>query len=587
MKKLLLGLPVFALVVAFEALPRAPFVAPDELAQLMPQGSLAYAEGPRVSELLAAGLEQPFLASVLDSELAHAALAAAPMTPQAAIAVADLYLGQPVLPALAKLCSGGVAISAGLKRGKPVYGLALRGEDPAFLRATLEVLLAKVAQQFGVAEEKLREPHDEIRGVDVWYLGDDLAIGVSGNLLLASNDEGRLRDMLDLGAAAEGEDESLASDERFVRARGSPDSLTWAWIDLVAIEAATPEGGDDLRAMASNPAVHFLFGPAIASLGSASEMALEVELGTERLEVSVTGTGIQGGPAQQHVLYAADAAVPPMPKATENDGGAALLYRDLAGLFRERTELFPAEVLPKFSEAIANFSYVFGGADLTDEILPALSPWLGLVVRDAQFGAGALPDVKLPGAAVIARITNPEKIGERLVAGFQSLIGFMNIDGAQKARQPMVLDVELCEGVKISSARFVAPPEGQGIDMRYNLEPACAVVGDAFVLGTHVSLVRSIVGQLQRGEVSEGKRGREKLSLSGPALARVVHDNAEALVMNSVLNEGKTMEVARMEIDGLEKLAAMIAKLDLATERSSENELHLSVSIDLGKGDER
>jgi hypothetical protein len=589
MKKLLLGLPVFAIVLAFEGIPRAPFVQKEELAKLMPRSSLAYAEGPRVGELLASGLDHPFLAAVLDSDLAHAVLAQAPMTPEAAIAMADLYLGRPVLGTVSRLCSRGVAISVGLKRGKPVYALALRGEDEKLLRETLDGLLVKLAKQYGVEEEKMRGPHDRIRGVDVWYLGEELALGVSGSLLLASNDEGRLRDMLDLGAAAEDDDESLASDESFERARATrkADALAWAWMDVDAIQEATPHGGDKLREMASNPAVHFLLGPAIAGLGTAGEMEVEIGLGDERLELSLTGTDLADDAAQKRVLYPAGAEVPPLPNATATDGGAAILYRDFAGLFHERTELFPAEILPKFSEAISNFSYVFGGADMTDEILPALSPWLGLVVRDAQFRAGALPEVKLPGAAVIARVSDPEKIGERLVAGFQSLIGFVNIDGAQKARQPMLLDIELCDGVKISSAHFVAPPEGQGIDMRYNLEPACAMVGDAFVIGTHVSLVRSIVGQLKRGEVRGGAPGREELSLSGPMVARVVHDNSEALVMNSVLNEGKTMEVARGEVGGLEKLAAMIEGLDVTTERAENGDLHVSAAIVLGKRESR
>ena len=47
------------------------------------------------------------------------------------------------------------------------------------------------------------------------------------------------------------------------------------------------------------------------------------------------------------------------------------------------------------------------------------------------------------------------------------------------------------------------------------------------------------------------------------------------------------MEVARGEIDGLEKLAAMIEGLDLATERTPEGDLHLSATLVLGKKEAR
>ncbi len=585
MNKLLLGLPVLLLPLGLSALPRAPFVSQEHLARIMPGKSLAYVEGPGVADLLEQGLEHPFLAAVLDSELARAALAQAPMSPEEALAWADAYLGRPVLPTLSKLASKGVALSAGLKRGKPAFGLALRGEDPALLREALDGVLVKLAEQYGVEEERLREPHDEVRGVDVWYLGDELALGVSNELLLASNDEGVLRDMIDLGAA---EGDSLADDQGFqsARAKRRPDATLWGWMDVDAIESETPGGGDKLRAMTRDPGVHFLLGPAIAALGSSSELAAELALGDESLALSVKGIGIDAGPAQS-VLFPAGASAPALPRASETDGGTAMLYRDLAGLFRQRTELFPADVLPKFSEAISNLAFLFGGGDITDDVLPSLSPWLGLVVRDPVFRPGALPDIELPGAAVLLRTNEPEKIGERLIAGFQSLIGFVNIDGAQKARQPMLLDIELSGGVKISSAHFTTPPEGEGVDMRYNLEPACAMVGDTFVLGTHVSLVRSIADQLQRGEIAERPPGREGLTLSGPVVARTVHENAEALVMNAVLNEGKTMEVARGEVDGLEKLARMIRALEFETVRTAENELCVSVAIGLAEREER
>ena len=57
------------------------------------------------------------------------------------------------------------------------------------------------------------------------------------------------------------------------------------------------------------------------------------------------------------------------------------------------------------------------------------------------------------------------------------------------------------------------------------------------------------VQQLQRGETRAASGLGESITLSGPTLAGTLRANSEALVMNAVLNEGKSMEEARGEIE--------------------------------------
>ena len=220
------------------------------------------------------------------------------------------------------------------------------------------------------------------------------------------------------------------------------------------------------------------------------------------------------------------------------------LYRDLAALFRERVELFPAEALPGFAEASSNLALFLGGLDAEEDLLPGLGPWVRLVVRPVDFADDCQPEMALPAAAAIVELEDPE-LGPALVGAFQTGIGIANVDRAQRGLDALVLSLSLAGDVEITSARFRPPRAGDGVDLRYNLEPACAVVGDVFVVGTHAALVRELALGRPAGRETEP---RERLTLDGRAVAGVIAANSEALVMQNMLAEGSTRERAEGEI---------------------------------------
>lgn len=553
-----------------------------DLADLMPASTLVYAEGPGLSALFDEGLRHPFLATLLESELGKLALANAERTPEEAIAIADQYLGRPVLPALASLTSRGVAFGVGVKRGKPVFTLIARGNDPELGRDTMTAMLAKVAEQHGVPPDSLAEPHETVRGVDVWFLGDAFTLALAGDLFMASNDEGRVRDVIDLRAAGDSPAGSLGAGERFrsVRASRTGGELAWAWLDVATLEGLDPSSVAKLRKLATNPGAQFLLGPVVTALGASRETTVALRLEARRLALRVSAVGPEEGGRAAVTIPLATLA-PALPADPGGEGARAMLYRDLAGLFEHRADLFPAGALPGFANAISGLAFLFSGQDVSEAILPSISPWIGLVVRDAEFAEGAVPDVPLPAAALIARISDPEHVGQQLVGAFNNAIGLINIDGAQKMRPTMILDIELVGDVNVNSAHFIQPHEGEGVDMRFNLAPACALVEDSFVLGSHVSLVRQLVRQLERGEVQPASGAGEHLSLSGPILAETLRANTEALVMNAVLKEGKSMEQARGEIAGMTQLAELLRQVRVSTDRPSAERTVLSLDLEL------
>ncbi|MCP3918111.1 MAG: hypothetical protein GY711_21390 [bacterium] len=565
-------LPLFTCL----ALGFAPQATEGDLARLMPHSSFAFLEAPGLSELCAKGLEHPLIARFLESPVGAFALQQAPIQPEAALAIAEQFIGEPLLPLLSSLSAGGAAIAIDLKHAGPVFSLAVRGNDEERLLTTIETVLDQFATQ-GKLSTAASTPR-AIRGLDAWILNRELAFAIEGTTLLMSNDEGHLRDMID--RALDGGDKTnlLARETFTASARGDASSFAWGWVDLDVVDTTNPRALGDLRGMTTEPGAHFLLGSTFTFLGGAERVEARLALAGDALELKLRGHGVDPEIGAE-LRPAQDSAGAAVPKGLDGDVLSGALYRDLAGLFRVRSELFPARFQPDFAEATSTLALFFGGEDISDTVLPALDPWIGVVSRAAQFDANAMPDVPLPALALLVRIKD-ESVGPRLVSAFQTLIGVVNLESAQNMQPTLTLGLELAGEHTVTTARFSPPRKDEGVDIRHNLVPACCLVGDVFVLGSHVSLVRQVVDQVSRGELEPATTG-ENLRIAGPAVLDVVEANREALVMNGVLNEGKSMEQSRGDIGGLEAVLALIEGVSLDVKRLAATTHSATIHVQL------
>lgn len=568
-----------ALFCAAPLLHSAPLEAPSDIAALMPAEVEIYAEAPGFSELCRQGLRQPLVAAVLESPLGDL-IREEVGSPGLLLIGLSVKAGRPVLPTLAELSADGLAIGLVPRKGaKPIVCVAARGDADEW-ESALEFALAKLAESQGLPPADLIAPQRTVDGMHVWELGDFAAIALDDGLFLAASDAATLERMIALRREAA---ESLATNAEFQRARGAyrtDDALLWSWLDLAALEASADDGLGDLRKLPGQPAAQLLFGSTLANLGGAKTAALELRLGANSLELDVVGIDAPEGVAAK--LVAPRKTSPPaLPAALDGEAARGSVYRDFASVFRERVELFPPGAQPAFAEATSNLALFFGGQDIADDVLPKLEPWIGFVSRPVVFDERAVPEVPLPGAAILVRTTEPETMGPELVAAVQSLLAVLNIEAAQNQQPILTVNLELHEGTTITYGRYRAPVQGEGVDVRYNLEPACAMVGDTFVLGTHRALVKELAGQLVRGELTQPPRG-ESLELSGAEIARVIAANEETLVLGAVLDDGKSEEQARKEIGGLVAVAGLIDALRLETARPAARDLRASLKLLIG-----
>lgn len=582
-------LPLLALPALALAWPKPRAVeafAPDrELATLVPSESDVFVDASGVHELALAGLEHPFVRAVLAEPRVKALFGAQGADPTQWIAALDAKAGFDVLPTLARLSAGGAAVSVDFRRETPSALLVLRGADARELGEDVAELLALVAQRAGFPGAFDR-PAATVLGAELWRVGEALVIARRDALAFVSNDEGYLRDALELAASRDAR--GLAARPEFVDAlkTRSPHELVFAFADLAELDERARQGklGDsegwaNLRDMARKPDVQLLLGPTFAALGGARCATLSLACEGEDVKLALVGLDVDCGAAAA-LLPTNDAAFAPLPTGRPN-AATWVLHRDLVDFFGKRTELFEPERLPAFAEALSNLAIFFGGTDVSETVIPALAPWGRVVVRDVAFEPNVRPEIPLPAAALVARVQDTERVAPLFPSAFQTVVGLMNVERGQQGKAPMQLQLELVGDVQISYAKLLAPKPGEGVDVAYNLEPACALVGDVFVLGTHRKLVEELVRELAAGKFDRRAPTAERLELSGDAVFAALRANRDALVMNGVLSEGKSRAKSERDVDGLLAIADLIERLSLEARRNGERSIALELSLDV------
>jgi hypothetical protein len=558
-------------------------------ARWMPAGAALYLALPGLAPWLASGLDHPEVAALLAHPLAQLALAEAPLTPAAAVALVDGLVGRPVLPTLARLAERGVGL--GLLRGpgpgtEPRPILVLLGADAELLEEVLDEVFDVLASRLRFDRRLLDAPHLVLDGAAVFRLGDELALARSGATLVVAK---TVADVVLAVEAAAGRGPSLADGERFVTARATEPAAPFAWlcVDVVALTATDAEARKNLAAIAAGPAAHFLLGPTVTYVSRAEALGVALHVDGATVRVALEAHGVEVGPGSATFPR----TPPPMTLGARGQlaGHEALVHRDMASLAALRAALFPPAVQPAFAKALTDLTPLLGGLDLYDDVLPNISPWLRFVARPVAFDAHAVPTIALPAVCVVARVTD-ETVGAGLVSAFQTTIGITNLEAAQQRRPALRLDLVLVDGVTVTRARFPEPRavDAAGaavpVDVRYNLAPACALVGEHFVLGTHHALVTEVVRELAAAPPTTTSMSEaidvsltDSIRLDGAALAALLRANRETLTLNAVLEEGKPRARAEAELEALAALLATCAHIELTAAAPSPRRLSLAL----------
>ena len=117
--------------------------------------------------------------------------------------------------------------------------------------------------------------------------------------------------------------------------------------------------------------------------------------------------------------------------------------------------------------------------------------------------------------------------------------------------------------------------------MRYNLEPAIAIVGRHIVLGTHAALVRDLVRELEGAAPLAPADARETLELDARSWRQVLDQNFELLVARKMLEEGLERAAAVKAIEGLRLALASFRSVRVELEAPTSTSPELRVELRL------
>ena len=482
---------------------------------------------------------------------------------EGALKFTGMLIGGDPLELGAQLLSGGLAIAVvpTANPEQPNFALALRGDDPELLDRLLGVLLQQVsgARDPGTL---LDVPHATVHGHDVWRFEADLNPRVEQPLYLARRGAAFFAassNALFEGLLAPAADGGLAAQATFALPAGS-DLAVWTDMDYLEAIGDDPEEIRYLRKLPALPEAQFLMGATLAELGTCAGLALGLELSADGVGAELLGTA----PAVRTGL--APAAAPLAPRLrTAAAMASAQLHRDFDGIIAARNELFAPEAQPGFAKALSELGVLIGGLDLEEDLLPGIGPWVEIGVAPLDYANAPVPDVALPGVVALFEVA-PE-VQRNLLASFQTTLSISNAERAQNGQPPFVLLLSLDGETQISAGHMPPPREPNApVDTAYNLAPAAALFEGFFVVGTHEAAVRAALADLRATSSSTGERAAglatERLVIAVPPLRSLVDANHDALVMQAILEEGKSREEATTELDSLVAALGMVESLN-------------------------
>jgi len=182
------------------------------------------------------------------------------------------------------------------------------------------------------------------------------------------------------------------------------------------------------------------------------------------------------------------------------------------------------------------------------------------------------PAIKLPAFAAVFRLRDPETMTGQLRRNFQSLIGFLNIDGAMEGRNQMELGMEkLGDDAELVTSEFV-PEQGQqeATDAKiiFNFSPSVGFAGERFVVSSSSDLARLLTLGKQTDQAKSPFN--TQASLDASVLRDTLDDNRQQLVAQNMLEEGHTLEEAQANIDLLLKVVSYFDGLSFTLGQEDE-----------------
>lgn len=455
----------------------------------------------------------------------------------------------------------GFAMFPGEKPKKPSLLLLIQGSDPALAKRLVETVASLAA--FGRQGAEIDS--DEEESFALVKVPGKFAAAAKGSLVALSNDPGLVDQAL--SRLRNPENPSLRGKKEFgeiLQAAEHP-NLGFAFLDLAALRPlllkrrVAPE-------KAPNVLGALLIGGALQALHASERAGLALDSEGRTLHARIFSDAILSGDSPFVVRPQTRKGMFLLPEGTI----AHLRWRrDLTGFWSEAERHVEEGDLAKVAEFNTNMGILFGGRKFDSEVLPELGEEVELVVaRQGVEGLRIPPRRRYPGAALIFDLKDPARMAGPLQIAFQTGVGFANVDRGKHGNPGLLLSSEDADGTSIAFARFLPPAEDDGpVPNYYNVSPASAVVGDRFILGSSLPLVRELVRGFDPKRQTVAEEGdswtNDSLHLDAGALRRILAENEESLIANNMLEKMHDRPSAQREVRTFLQLVGLFQSLDV------------------------
>ncbi|MEX2026345.1 MAG: hypothetical protein WEH44_03575, partial [Pirellulaceae bacterium] len=548
---------------------------------LLPGTVVAYAEVREPKRVIDTVLDHPLAGELY----AHPDYQRALATPQyerfqAVVKAVEAKLGIPYRQAVSTLVEGGVHVGFDLPtQGVIVLAKAADENSAAQARDTALELVRAEAQRQGQGDPVKIDDH---RDIPLYQIGE-ARLAVAGPWVIASNKPLLLRLTLNNFLA---KDASLSDDEQFKKAQADrpQNAAAWGYVDLRLLR----DFGILKNALAQksdNPGIELIAGGIVGGLPTAPYVTAAIELDASGVRLTAAlPSDVKGASSKREFYLGKDGAgqAPPLLKPAETILSLST-YRDFASMWRNAPDLFNEKINADLAQAESGLMTVFAGQNFRDDILGNLEPQMQLVVARQKWPQGGVtPAMKLPGVAIVMQMKNHQETTRIFKVTFQSVVGFLNVAGAQNRLAPLDLNMERTKESLLVAAEYLPPKDEkvrEAAPPNFNASPTIVFVGDKVILSSAKPLAVELAESIGK-QPSATPGVNTAIEADNQVLQAILADNREPLIAQNMLEQGRDRAAAEKNIDLVLAIAKYFDKTELKlTTDGGKLELALDVRL--------
>jgi hypothetical protein len=461
--------------------------------------------------------------------------------------------------------------------------LLLKSRDPKALNKVLVSLLALVRQD---ARSKGRpDPIEETRYRDVAvYKAEKAGLAVHDGWLVFVNNAPLGQQILD--ALLDGADKPLAREQNFLDARQqiAPEAVAWAYLDLNFLRQMNSQS-KGFSGKADDPGGELILGGVLDALTRSPWLNASLNFDEDRLGLQFRMPHRPEWISEEREHFFGPQGQGTAPAALDVPDAlfALTAYRNVSEMWLRAGDLFDEKVNDSLAQAEGTLATLFSGRNFAEDVLGEISPKVQILAARQRFDPlRPVPDIKLPAFALVAEMKNPETTSPSFRRIFQSLIGFLNIVGAQNAQPQLELGREQIGDAEVVTATFVpdaAIPVEQQTAINFNFSPSIAFAGNRLIVSSTSYLALTLVEAAPLQASQGAERINSQLTVDAAPLRAILDDNRSHLIAQNMLKEGHSHEEADVQVQTLLDLLNLLDRASVALQ-TSQSTLNLDLGIE-------